>query len=135
MTQVPEDRDCTDACKSTRHGDLICASLTKRSVSDKDLWCFLRQTCCCCDTVRDASGRTALHVAASCGRTEIVERLARRRHHNVNVRDLESGYTALHRSVFYGKIDVAVCLMKLGEVGNCVAIMIDDTGIQYLTAL
>lgn len=115
MTQTIEDRECTENCKSTNHGNVICASLTKRCVSEADLWCFSNVVCCCCETVKDSSGRTALHTAASCGKTEIVKWLTDRKHCNINARDAESGYTALHRSVFYGKIDSAVCLMKQGK--------------------
>lgn len=115
MTQTIVDRDCTENCKSIKHGNLISASLTKRCVTEADLWCFINFICYCCESVKDSSGRTALHVAASCGKTEIIKYLCEHKHLNLNMRDLESGYTALHRSIFYGKIDAAVCLMKLGK--------------------
>lgn len=115
MTQTIEDRECTENCKSINHGDIIAASLTKRCVSEADLWCFLNFICCCYESVKDSSARTALHVAASCGKTEIIKWLCEYRRFNINARDAESGYTALHRSVFYGKIDATVCLMKLGK--------------------
>lgn len=118
MTQAVEDRECTENCKSVNHGDIISASLTKRCVPEADLWCFIKYVCCCCESVKDSSGRTALHVAASCGKTEIIQRLCKHKHINLNARDLESGYTPLHRSIFYGKIDAAVSLMKLGELST-----------------
>lgn len=114
MSLLPEDRECTEFGKSTEHGDAICAALTKRCVSDSDLCAYINYLCCCCESVKDSCGRTALHVAASCGRTEFIKWLLSCKHCNINGKDLESNYTALHRSVFYGKINAAVCLMKLG---------------------
>lgn len=107
--------DCTIYCKSTQHGDIITAALSKRSISDFDLCAFLNYTCTRCESVRDSAGRTALHVAASCGRVEVVKWLVCSRHADIDAKDKESGYTALHRSIFYGKIHVAVELIKLGK--------------------
>lgn len=107
--------DCTNKCQSTQHGDTITAAITKRSVPDSDLASYLAYTCCCCQSVRDSTGKTALHISASCGRTDLVRWLVENRDANINARDKESGYTALHRSLFYGKIDVAVELVKLGK--------------------
>lgn len=111
---MSEDRECTENCKFIEHGDTICAALTKRCVSETDLCAYMNHICCCCDSIRDSCGRTPLHVAASCGKTEIIKWLAHHKNLNLNIKDLESAYTALHRSIFYGKINVAVSLMKLG---------------------
>lgn len=115
MSISPEDRECTENCRSISHANTICSAITKRCVSESDLCAYFNYLCCCSESVRDACGRTALHVAASCGKTEIINWLCRSRHLNINTKDLESSYTALHRSVFYGKINATVCLMKLGE--------------------
>ncbi|XP_063932773.1 inhibitor of Bruton tyrosine kinase [Zophobas morio] len=109
-----ETASCTDRCRSTQHGDIITAAISRRSVSDNDLCSYLSYICTCCETVKDSVGRTALHVAASCGRIDLVRWLVQNRHSNINAKDDESGFTALHRSIFYGKIDVAVELIKLG---------------------
>lgn len=119
---------CTDKCRFIEHGDIITAAITKRSITDQDLCSFLNFICVCCETVRDASGRTALHMAASCGRTELVKWLVRNRHADINARDEESGYTALHRSIFYGKIDVAVELIKMGANVD----LLDDDSLTML---
>ncbi|EFA06701.1 inhibitor of Bruton tyrosine kinase [Tribolium castaneum] len=109
-----EAPDCTDRCKSTQHGDIITAAISRRCVSDFDLCSYISYICTCCESVKDSLGRTALHVAASCGRLELVRWLIHKRHANINIRDDESGFTPLHRSIFYGKIHVAVELIKLG---------------------
>lgn len=113
MASLP---DCTNRCQSTQHGDALTAAITKRCVSDSDLCAYFTHTCCSSESVWDSNGRTALHMAASCGRTDLVRWLVDNRHANINVKDKESGYTALHRSIFYGKIDTAVELIKLGEI-------------------
>lgn len=55
-------------------------------------------------------------MTASRGRNGLMEWLV---HHSsdafINARDRESGYTPLHRSIFYGQIHSAVALMKLGK--------------------
>ncbi|KAJ8928173.1 hypothetical protein NQ314_019235 [Rhamnusium bicolor] len=106
--------DCTNQCRSTQHGDIITAAISKRSISDIDLCSFLSYTCTRCESVIDFAGRTALHVAASCGRVDLIKWLIRNRHADIDAKDKESGYTALHRSIFYGKIHVALELIKLG---------------------
>lgn len=62
----------------------------------------------------DAVGKTALHMAASCGRNDLVHWLIQCRGAEINTKDKESGYTALHRSIFYGKVHTTVELLKLG---------------------
>lgn len=60
-------------------------------------------------------GRTALHMSASRGRNRLMEWLVRHSSEAfINARDRESGYTPLHRSVFYGQIHAAVALLKIG---------------------
>lgn len=72
----------------------------------------------CSDSMfRVFQGRTALHMAASRGRTDLMNWLVRHSSEAfVNARDRESGYTPLHRSIFYGQVNAAVALMKIGEV-------------------
>ncbi|CAH0551472.1 unnamed protein product [Brassicogethes aeneus] len=108
---IPE---CTEKCKSLTHGDIITAAISKRSISDAEICSYLNHICKNCEGVQDSAGRTALHVASSCGRLEVVRWLVQSRHADLNARDKESGYTALQRSMFYGKIHVAVELIKLG---------------------
>ncbi|KAF5274038.1 hypothetical protein FQR65_LT04436 [Abscondita terminalis] len=109
-----QERDCTELCKSVQHGNIICGTLTKRQVFDCDMCAYLQLLCSCCENVKDSMGRTALHIAASCGRLNVIKWLLKFKHANINAKDRESGYTPLHRSIFYGKINVAVHLIKMG---------------------
>ena len=104
--------DCTPKCRSPRHADEVMAALT--GGSEGRLRAFLTAHCHNAATLRDASGRTALHLAASLGKRTLLEWLLEHRGADMMVKDKESGWTALHRSVFYGHIH---CLMALVKVG------------------
>ncbi|CAH2089704.1 unnamed protein product [Euphydryas editha] len=107
--------DCTKNCKSRQHGHSLTSAITKRSVSDESLASFIKNTCANFSKAFDFEGRTALHMAASRGRNALMEWLIRHSSDAfINARDRESGYTPLHRSIFYGQIHSAVSLMKLG---------------------
>ncbi|XP_063243097.1 inhibitor of Bruton tyrosine kinase [Bacillus rossius redtenbacheri] len=108
------ERDCTQRCCSRQHGDSLVAAASKRGTPDAQLASFARWLCGNCGRAVDRSGRTMLHLAASCGRAGVARWLVRSKDASVNARDLESGYTPLHRSIFYGQIHVAAALMKLG---------------------
>ncbi|XP_076259663.1 inhibitor of Bruton tyrosine kinase isoform X2 [Rhynchophorus ferrugineus] len=107
-------QDCTDKGSSIQHGNIINATISSREISDKDLCSYIKYVCERCEHVADTVGRNALHLAASCGRNDLVQWLVECREADINIRDKESGYTALHRSVYYGKIHTTVELIKLG---------------------
>ncbi|XP_023939294.2 inhibitor of Bruton tyrosine kinase [Bicyclus anynana] len=107
--------DCTKRCKSRLHGQSLTSAITKRSVGDEALASFIKSTCANFAKAFDFEGRTALHMSASRGRNALMEWLIRHSSDAfINARDRESGYTPLHRSIFYGHIHSAVNLMKLG---------------------
>lgn len=115
MSQNKIEMDCTRKCKSREHGAVITSSITKRSVSDVALASFIWSTCSNFIQAFDHEGRTALHMAASRGRKALLEWLAKSSSEAfLNARDRESGFTALHRSIFYGQIHIAVALSKIG---------------------
>ncbi|XP_022826832.1 inhibitor of Bruton tyrosine kinase isoform X1 [Spodoptera litura] len=115
MSKHKAEVDCTVRCRSRSHGQALTSAITKRSISDQALASFIKATCANFNKAFDFEGRTALHTAASRGRLALMDWLIR--HSSVafiNARDRESGYTPLHRSVFYGQIHAAVALMKIG---------------------
>ena len=63
--------------------------------------------------VKDQCGRNALHLAASCGKCDILEWLVTEHAAELSSKDEESGWTSLHRSVFYGHLDCAVRLIQV----------------------
>ncbi|XP_044735447.1 inhibitor of Bruton tyrosine kinase [Chrysoperla carnea] len=108
--------DCNGfLCKSKIHGNILNSTLTKRALTSKELCGYLNWVCGNCAEVIDSVGRSTLHIAASRGLKDVVEWLINCKHANIELKDLESGYTPLHRSVFYGQIHVAVHLIKNGS--------------------
>ncbi|XP_026320552.1 inhibitor of Bruton tyrosine kinase isoform X2 [Hyposmocoma kahamanoa] len=115
MNKINVEVDCTKRCKSRSHGQALTSAITKRSVKDESLASFIKATCANFSKAFDFEGRTALHMSASRGRNRLMEWLVRHSSEAfVNARDRESGYTPLHRSIFYGQIHSAVALLKIG---------------------
>uniref|UniRef100_A0A8D8PS67 Inhibitor of Bruton tyrosine kinase n=3 Tax=Cacopsylla melanoneura TaxID=428564 RepID=A0A8D8PS67_9HEMI len=106
--------DCTDKCRSDSHGSHISSVITLRSVSDNQLATYIYCICANCGHVLDKSGRSALHVAAACGKKQLCKWLITSAKADINLKDKESGYTPLHNSIFYGQLDVTVLLAKHG---------------------
>lgn len=104
--------DCTSRCKSWSHADLVLSSITKGTVPEIQTYC--RYLCHNFWSLTDPIGRTALHVAASLGKVELVKWLLEQCHAEVDARDRESGWTALHRAVFYGQLHCAKVLLQHG---------------------
>lgn len=107
--------DCVvGRCTSVQHGGQLAAAATMRA-GQPMLAAYMRWLCGTCGRAADSSGRTVLHLAASCGHGAVVRWLVRRADAIIDMRDMESGYTALHRSIFYGQIHVAVDLIKVSD--------------------
>ncbi|XP_071254097.1 inhibitor of Bruton tyrosine kinase-like isoform X1 [Salvelinus alpinus] len=126
MSMVMATPDCTPKCRSMRHADEVVAALTQGS--EGRLRAFLNTHCHNAATLRDAFGRTALHLAASLGKRALLEWLLERKSADLMVKDKESGWTALHRSVFYGHIH---CLMSLVKHGGILSTQ-DKEGLSVL---
>lgn len=106
--------ECTSKCHSPRHAEEIVAALT--SGSEGQLKTFLSAHCYNAATLRDEFGRTALHLAASLGKRTLVEWLLDSKNADLLMKDKESGWTALHRSAFYGQIHCLMALVKVSLV-------------------
>uniref|UniRef100_A0A8C2I533 Inhibitor of Bruton agammaglobulinemia tyrosine kinase n=1 Tax=Cyprinus carpio TaxID=7962 RepID=A0A8C2I533_CYPCA len=118
--------DCTLKCRSVRHAEEVIAALT--SGSEGRLRGFLSVHCHNAATLRDEFGRTALHLAASLGKRDLLQWLLDSKHADMLAKDKESGWTALHRSAFYGQIH---CLMGLIKHGGALSIQ-DKEGLTAL---
>lgn len=104
--------DCTVKCRSLQHADEVVAALTRGT--EGQLGAFLSTHCHNAASLRDAFGRTALHMAASLGKKALLEWLLESKNAELMVKDKESGWTALHRSAFYGQIHCLISLVKHG---------------------
>ena len=105
-------KTCAPKCRSTQHADELIALITKTSDTQTILSGLLQ--CHNCHKISDRLGRQLLHVAASCGRTDVCEWLLYYKRADVHARSLESGWTPLHCSAFYGHIDTMMLLLKYG---------------------
>lgn len=105
--------DCTPKCRSLQHALDVISALTKGK--EGQVKAFLSTHCHNVATLKDSFGRTALHFAASLGKRGVLDWLLDVKGADVLVKDKESGWTAMHRSVFYGHIDCLVSLVKHGS--------------------
>lgn len=108
--------DCTPKCHSPRHAEVIVAALT--SGSEGQLKTFLSSYCHNAATLKDEFGRTALHLSASLGKRALLEWLLDSKSAELLLKDKESGWTALHRSIFYGHVHCLMALVKVSLVLN-----------------
>jgi ankyrin repeat protein len=107
-----ETKACTPKCRSSNHANEL-AGLVSRTNDVSILLSGLLQ-CWNCQKLHDTSGRHLIHVAASYGRTQLVEWLVRQKKADINVKSAESGWTAAHCAIFYGQLDTFILLVKLG---------------------
>uniref|UniRef100_A0A672ZMZ3 BTB domain-containing protein n=1 Tax=Sphaeramia orbicularis TaxID=375764 RepID=A0A672ZMZ3_9TELE len=118
--------NCTTKCRSEQHAGEVVAALT--GGSEGQLRAFLTAHCHNAATLRDAFGRSALHMAASVGKKALMEWLLESKGAEATVKDKESGWTALHRSAFYGQIHCLISLVKHG----CLLSTQDKEGLSVL---
>lgn len=102
---------CTTKCRSHKHAEDIVAAVTR--ASEGQLRLFLSSYCHNAATLRDHFGRTTLHMAASMGKRALLDWLLEIKNSDLTVKDKESGWTALHRSAFYGQIHCLISLIKV----------------------
>ncbi|XP_076307674.1 LOW QUALITY PROTEIN: inhibitor of Bruton tyrosine kinase [Tachypleus tridentatus] len=110
--EVKHVPDCVSRCRSNTHGAQLVAATIRGTTAE--VQAYYRWLCHNFTLAMDCWGRTALHVAASCGKWEVVEWLINKCHSELDVRDKESGWTALHRSLFYGQLSAARILWRSG---------------------
>ncbi|XP_078255950.1 inhibitor of Bruton tyrosine kinase isoform X2 [Rhinoraja longicauda] len=104
--------DCTPKCRSVQHAHDVISVMTKGTEGQNKV--FLSSYCYNATSLKDGFGRTVLHMAASCGKKSVLGWLLERKGSDPSAKDKESGWTALHRSIFYGHIDCAMFLLKHG---------------------
>ncbi|XP_062896415.1 inhibitor of Bruton tyrosine kinase isoform X2 [Mobula hypostoma] len=104
--------DCTPKCRSLQHALDVTSVMTKGTEGQNKV--FLSSYCYNAASLKDSFGRTVLHMAASCGKRSVLGWLLERKGADPSAKDKESGWTALHRSIFYGHIDCAMFLLKHG---------------------
>ncbi|XP_076444948.1 inhibitor of Bruton tyrosine kinase-like [Babylonia areolata] len=101
--------ECGPKCRSKQHSLEVNSVITKGSLLELQAYTRLCHTWA---QHTDVAGRSALHVAASCGKIDIVEWLLTLKHQDPSQKDKESGWTALHRALFYGQLAAARLLVQ-----------------------
>ena len=103
--------DCTPKCRLSFHADVVLSAVTRESL--EDVQHFTKYFCGNGIQARDGCGRNALHIAASCGRKDVLKWLLEQKVLNLHEKDLESGWTALHRACYYGQLACALLLLQV----------------------
>ncbi|GIY10667.1 inhibitor of Bruton tyrosine kinase [Caerostris extrusa] len=106
------ERDCTSKCKSSTHAKQILTCVPFATTSQ--LRTYAVWLCHNFAAVSDNFGRHLLHLAAACGKWETVEWLLKQCNAEIDIKDRESGWSALHRSFFYGQLACARILCMNG---------------------
>ncbi|CAL1542688.1 unnamed protein product [Lymnaea stagnalis] len=125
MPLILLEKECGAKCRSRKHVQEIISMIVRGSLREFQAFSNL---CYNWNRLTDVFGRSALHVAASCGKTEIVEWLLEEKKVDLTPRDSESGYTALHRALFYGQLSCARLLVQY----NCDLQVRDVEGLSPL---
>ena len=107
------EAECGPKCRSKQHNLEVNSVVTKGSLVELQAYSRLCHTWA---QHTDTAGRSALHVAASCGKTDMVDWLVAEKHQDLSQKDRESGWTALHRALFYGQLAAARLLIQVSEV-------------------
>ena len=107
-----ETKTCSRKCSSSQHASELLALITK--TDDTQLLISGVQQCWNCQKVHDEFGRYLLHMAASCGRAQLVEWLIKFKKADLHLKTLENGWTPAHCSTFHGHIDCLITLIKCG---------------------
>ena len=113
MAKPYQDLECTSECRLKQHAEFILACV---ALNNLRLLQHCSSVCANYLRISDGQRRTPLLVAASMGHQRIVEWLVEKKAVPVDVRDLESGWTPLHRSLFFGHLGTAVYLVKVLHV-------------------
>lgn len=105
-----EHCECTSKCRSSS-----CVTALNKLITTATTHQVKEYICTNCPSAvrrSDDSGRYPIHVAASCGKHDLLEWFLTILHCDPNVRDDESGWTALHRAIFYGRLRCALLLIE-----------------------
>ena len=116
--------DCTPKCRKAKHSDLNFSAVLNIGQDAAKVQSILPRLCANFARVTDQCGRNALHLAASCGKCDILEWLVKEQGADLNSKDEESGWTSLHRSLFYGYLDCAVKLIQVFIFSICAHTMV-----------
>ena len=130
-TEIHQSFDCTKKCTSKSCATKIFQKIAE-SESYEDLLSAINKICLNSRTKTDQLNRTILDIACSVGNLEILPELLDKNRNDENNnnnesngqicdiynKDLESGYTCLHRCIYYGRISCLIELVRILQTCN-----------------
>lgn len=105
------ETNCTVKCKSKVHANIIHSAVTK--VDDSLAKAFCLATCRNFWRVWTAGAKNLIHWTASIGKPALLEWLLLHAKVDINHKDTESGYSALHRAFLYANLECAQILIEV----------------------
>ena len=115
--------ECTPKCVSKKHADTIFSAIKNCGQMEDKIANYI-SSCFNVAINKDSLGRTALHVAASLGRIKTLQWLLLHGA-QINAKDEESGFSALHRAFYFGQLEASKLL--LDNNANLFNILDDDS--------
>lgn len=110
MAPILLQKECTPKCRSQKHVEEIICQIPRISLAEFKALSYL---CHNWSSHSGTRGCNALHFASSTGKLGILQWLLENGLIEINSKDLESGYTALHRSLLYGQLAAARLLIQV----------------------
>jgi hypothetical protein len=104
--------ECTSKCRSKNDASKSIAVICRSGDAESLTYLSTTGICNNIGRVSDQFGRTLLHLAASVGKPLVLEWLLKFKAAQINAKDAESGYSALHRALFHGQIHIAKLLLS-----------------------
>ena len=104
--------ECSTKCRSKKDAQNLIASVCRSKDVESLLYIATQGICKNPGRVTDQFGRSLIHLAASVGKPLVLEWLVKYKNGQINSKDFESGYSALHRAIFHGQIHIAKLLVS-----------------------
>jgi len=114
MSLLCNKADCTSKCKSAGHCSELVAALSS-GASESTALAWIARHCHNPGRTKDKMGRSLVHIATSTGSLKVLQWLLSYKDGQLNGKDIESGYSPLHRAIFHGQLEAVVFLIKNGS--------------------
>ena len=104
--------ECSTKCRSKQDAAKLISVICRSTDIESLIYLITKGICNNPGKVIDPNGRSPLHLAAAVGKLKVIEWIVSLKNGQLNAKDLESGYSALHRALFHGQVHVAKVLIS-----------------------
>ena len=104
--------ECSTKCRSKKDAAKLISVICRSGDTESLIYLITKSLCNNAGKITDVYGRSPLHMASAVGKLKVIEYLLSYKGGQVNAKDLESGYSALHRALFHGQIHIAKVLIS-----------------------